>query len=129
MNKVVICPRCNRKNLPGMVICECGEMLGGIKLTIDDEIENEGKISVKERREQPPKEMGNNRTSTTQVPMLSVIFYVLSILSFVGGIIMANDKSLAFISPVYWAVAGFINSTIFLFMGRVIYYLNGIYRK
>ncbi len=43
MSKVVLCPRCNKTYDQKTIICECGEMLGGIEPT---EYNNEEKIEI-----------------------------------------------------------------------------------
>lgn len=128
-SKVIVCPRCNRAHKPGTVICECGEMLGGVEPIEEGMVsEKQREIAAKDSTAiQENAKIGVSYTPKT--PLLSVVFYILAILSFLGGILMANDDSLSFIEPIYWVVAGFIEATIFLFMGRVLYYLEGIFSK
>lgn len=129
MNKVVICPRCKRTYSVGTVICECGEMLGGIEPILEDKIlAKERSVSGHATHKYQNKAAASN-TLKAQTPMLSLIFYMLGVLSFIGGVTMANDDSLTFISPVYWVVAGFVQAALFAFMGSVLFYLNEIYRK
>jgi len=135
MSKVIVCPRCNRRSQPGTIICECGEMLGGIEpieyreeKRIPNEVgskDNNSSYGIVENRGVSK----NIQSTSAGIPALSWIFYMLAGLSFLGGIVMANDKSLSFVPPLYLVVAGFINATIFLFMGQVIFYLNRLLKN
>ena len=80
-------------------------------------------------------------TANSQVPILSIIFYVLALVGLLGGIILCINlwpgepdygygwKVAAYIPAITWLTVGVVQAALFAAIGQTLIYLQGIFNN